>query len=593
MITISAAQGGIYFSLFYFLSVLFALIGFMWMVHRNNLPVIPYALTFLSAVLFMLIGTKIFTYSFDDWNYIFNHRIFPHTDHKTVLGGITGAIFGLMLAKKTLGIQESLTDRFALLLPVGMVIQRLGCLFAGCCFGNVTSLPWGITYGKDSIAYHLQLKDGLITNEATTSLPVHPDQLYHIIFCSLIALIVWKKSNFLQAKGNKFLFSILLYLVFRFFEEFTRFTPHQFQIESAAGLKQLQWILIFSITVVALIIFLKELYFRKTTFDQASRIPFYKVVLLFTSILFLIAKAGDWFIPIERIVLWFITLPLLFIVSWKLFSHFIFLRKYQIGLTLILITFIFTSQTGIQAPKDSLASYFTVTASAFSGKFIHFHENPSVIGSGCGGGLEYKNRERFGSSYNGGAVGIGYTQWLAENSKLNVGLNMALGNNSERSVDSSKHLEQRQSFTDVNPFMKVDFKWIGFGLGLHAGSGYFTDNSILTKKISGSYSFRFGPLKALFLEYAHADGLSGLCEKSDEWNIGSSFGRTDLYFKIGDVNRAIAFQALIPITKDWQVEPYIRFGDQKPQYDNYTDHVSGSAYRLTLLYNFKRKYHAY
>jgi hypothetical protein len=38
------------------------------------------------------------------------------------------------------------TDVFAPGIALGHVIGRLGCLFAGCCFGKPTSVPWAITF---------------------------------------------------------------------------------------------------------------------------------------------------------------------------------------------------------------------------------------------------------------------------------------------------------------------------------------------------------------------------------------------------------------------------------------------------------------
>lgn len=594
MITTSTSQGGIYFSLFYFLSILFAFACFLWMIHRNKLPVIPYMLTFFSATLFMLIGTKLFAYTSAEWLFVFENHVFPFTDHKTVLGGIAGAMFGLLIAKKTFGLHESLLDRFAVLLPVGMAIQRFGCLFAGCCFGNATTLPWGITYGKDSIAYRLQVREGLISSDAIASLPVHPDQLYHIIFCSLIALIIWKKSNFLKANGNKFLFSVLLYLVFRFFEEFTRFSFPQSESILLYGLKSLQWILVAVITCMASIIFLRERFNKIPAAGKVIPASFRTEIIVTTIFIGIILLAGEWFIPIERIILWFIIIPVTLIAAWKLISLLTISRTYRISSTLILLAIVFSSQTSTQAPKDSLASYFTLTASAFSGKFIHFHENPVIIGTGCHlGGNDYRNRERYSNNYSGAAIGFHYTEWLSEYGRLNVGFNAALGNNTEHSTDSMQHPSIHQVFTDLNPLCKMDFHWAGFGLGLHAGSGYFIDNSKATQKITPSYSVRLGPINVFFLEYAHADGVSGLCEQTDEWSIGSYFGQKDFYIKIGNVSSATAIQMQFPVADDWLIEPYFRFGNAKPTYDNYTDHQSGPAYMISVKYKIMKKYHPY
>src|SRR6266478_9379878 len=38
------------------------------------------------------------------------------------------------------------TDVFAPGIALGHVVGRFGCLFAGCCYGRPTSLPWAVTF---------------------------------------------------------------------------------------------------------------------------------------------------------------------------------------------------------------------------------------------------------------------------------------------------------------------------------------------------------------------------------------------------------------------------------------------------------------
>src|SRR5687767_10334827 len=43
----------------------------------------------------------------------------------------------------------SVTDVFAPGIALGHVIGRLGCFFAGCCFGRETSVPWAVTFHSE------------------------------------------------------------------------------------------------------------------------------------------------------------------------------------------------------------------------------------------------------------------------------------------------------------------------------------------------------------------------------------------------------------------------------------------------------------
>src|SRR5512134_3939074 len=63
----------------------------------------------------------------------------------------------------------SVTDVFAPGIALGHVVGRLGCLFAGCCFGKPTSMPWGITFHNEFAAQNVG---------TTLEIPLHPTQLY-------------------------------------------------------------------------------------------------------------------------------------------------------------------------------------------------------------------------------------------------------------------------------------------------------------------------------------------------------------------------------------------------------------------------------
>ena len=63
----------------------------------------------------------------------------------------------------------TVTDVFAPGIALGHVIGRLGCLFAGCCFGRPTDVPWAITFTDEFAAQNVGTPLGI---------PLHPTQLY-------------------------------------------------------------------------------------------------------------------------------------------------------------------------------------------------------------------------------------------------------------------------------------------------------------------------------------------------------------------------------------------------------------------------------
>ena len=63
----------------------------------------------------------------------------------------------------------TVTDVFAPGIALGHIVGRLGCLFAGCCFGRPTTVPWGITFHSEFAAQNVG---------TTLGIPLHPTQLY-------------------------------------------------------------------------------------------------------------------------------------------------------------------------------------------------------------------------------------------------------------------------------------------------------------------------------------------------------------------------------------------------------------------------------
>ncbi|MCL2778566.1 MAG: prolipoprotein diacylglyceryl transferase [Polyangiaceae bacterium] len=69
-------------------------------------------------------------------------------------------------------------DMAGFAVPMGLAFGRMGCLLAGCCFGAVTKLPWGLSFPPHSPASEEQAKDHLLKNMHMWSLSVHPTQIY-------------------------------------------------------------------------------------------------------------------------------------------------------------------------------------------------------------------------------------------------------------------------------------------------------------------------------------------------------------------------------------------------------------------------------
>jgi len=121
---------------------------------------------------------------------------------RTIVGGLIGGALGTFLAKKLFHIKERLGNQIAIPVAVGMAVGRVGCLLRGCCYGQATSLSWGIDLGDHIIR--------------------HPTQLYEMLFDILLAFyLAWRKKQGVEA-GELFKIFLNGYLSFRFFLEFIR-----------------------------------------------------------------------------------------------------------------------------------------------------------------------------------------------------------------------------------------------------------------------------------------------------------------------------------------------------------------------------------
>jgi len=117
-----------------------------------------------------------------------------------------------------------LLDVLALPTLAGVMVQRIGCVFAGCCWGEATSHTWqpGIVYARDSFAFLQQLQAGIINEDASHSLPVHPVQVYESLFLFVALFILLRISRAASRPGQMAAVTACTYAVIRFVLEFLR-----------------------------------------------------------------------------------------------------------------------------------------------------------------------------------------------------------------------------------------------------------------------------------------------------------------------------------------------------------------------------------
>ncbi len=80
----------------------------------------------------------------------------------------------------------------------GHFLGRIGCFFAGCCYGKVTDVAWSFSF------YH---PDSL----APTRVPLHPTQIYSALSNLAIFAILWSVRKKKRFDGQIFWLYVLVY----------------------------------------------------------------------------------------------------------------------------------------------------------------------------------------------------------------------------------------------------------------------------------------------------------------------------------------------------------------------------------------------
>ena len=134
---------------------------------------------------------------------------------KSILGGLAGAYFGAILAKRLLGYRARTGDLFAPAVALGMAIGRWGC-FLTEQIGTPTSLPWGIAVSPEVAA---RIPD---CRYCAPGARMHPSFVYEIIFHAIMFAWLWRLRPRAPGDGGLLKIYLLCYALFRFAVEFVR-----------------------------------------------------------------------------------------------------------------------------------------------------------------------------------------------------------------------------------------------------------------------------------------------------------------------------------------------------------------------------------
>lgn len=529
MFIVNGVNGGNWYSLFYLISSVLTFLFLLFLGIKKGYPILSWTLILVSGALFFIIGTKLFTFRSTEWAMLFRDGVFPHTASKSAIGGMLFAILGIELCRSWLKVKPFVLDTYVLMVPLGLALQKPGCLLAGCCFGTPTALPWGVQYAQGTAVHYHHWISNWIPPSDLFSQPVHPVPLYEIISYLMIFVALILLAPSLQKRGSRFLLAITLLAISRFSLEFFR-SPEATQAlgQVIGGLKAMQWVLLL-LGLVSGIILLRKLKRPHTSEKEPSVVPDlmwrkFTLILILSLFIWVVHKG---FSPTEMLVMNLKLLPALVLFGLHAWIRFTVPRFRLAGIIILILPLFIMGQS--VPDKEGVWEYFhsfgaggTIGSFGQSAKYNE-HEG------GCGPGY---NRKYYEQRYAMTSLNYNYVKQKGY-IRFTYGGTFFGGINEESEIDipgSTLHYT-----FGLHPYLDINSRWVGFGVGASFGNlKYFPTAPIDERTISSgmrtfpvlpSGKFRVGPYDIIDLEYKFQDEFpTQLPFLTHQISLGSGFG---------------------------------------------------------------------
>jgi phosphatidylglycerol:prolipoprotein diacylglycerol transferase len=168
----------------------------------------PRVLTiYLGALVGAFLGAKIVYFMAEGWLLLGQPDFWRHlATGKTILGGLIGGYLAVEAVKAVLNFTSATGDWFALIVPPGILLGRIGCWTNGCCHGIVCHPSW------------FTVTDALGTPR-WPSVPV--EMLFNLL--AWLAILWLRRTR--RLAGQHFHLYLIAYGLFRFLHEFLRDEP--------------------------------------------------------------------------------------------------------------------------------------------------------------------------------------------------------------------------------------------------------------------------------------------------------------------------------------------------------------------------------
>ncbi len=437
---------------------------------KKKFPLSSWLIISACASFLMIVGSKLGTFSAQDWRLFFETGILEPTGKKTSLGAVLLIVIFLGLVVKAIRFKAPFWGAFAFFLPVIMLVQRVGCMMAGCCYGKPLEASGGVKYFGPSIIRDRQIhSEALSVSEAITQ-PIHNVPLYFILVAIVTVSVLLLVRKKMKNGEQLLLLSISLMLVGRFIVEFFR-DPEAHNIPQIIfyGLTQQQWSFV-GVFFILMFFFYRTL--RSKTTSVLDNSP--EVYPLRNLIMLLILSVGivmlsDWFTRYEQYVLYFqmtlagiLNLKVVWTVERKL-------KPLVMPATLFIATAVVMAQ---EMPTQELANRGTTFVNtSYTNNQLHGIGYPCLMTSpGCFGDVcSLSDSIRVhGPSYSSFQLGVEH----------NFGLNAkryshAIGGDFGMESFYNRETSWRENYYHYSVYYKFNMRFSGLTLGFRNGRFFF------------------------------------------------------------------------------------------------------------------------
>lgn len=162
---------------------------------------------YVAALAGAFLGAKIVYLAAEGWlHWHDENRWIELATGKSITGALFGGYTAVEIAKRFLRYRTPTGDWFALIVPLSIMLGRVGCILHGCCLGRTCEASW-------------------FTINDAAGVARWPAALVELLFNAIMFCVALLLSRTKVLSGQHFHIYLIAYGTFRFAHEFLRATP--------------------------------------------------------------------------------------------------------------------------------------------------------------------------------------------------------------------------------------------------------------------------------------------------------------------------------------------------------------------------------